>query len=125
PIITTCGMANEYHQDAVMRSLSLVRRRLGSPLQYLVLGAGPMRGPLERLSVDLGLQDAVSFLGLVPHAGVADHLRRSHVYVSLVSAEGGAASLLDALACGGAPLASEIPAAPPWLAAGHHGSRVL
>jgi glycosyltransferase involved in cell wall biosynthesis len=120
-LITTRGLATEYHQDAVMRSLSLVRRRFGSPLQYLVLGEGPMRGPLERLSVDLGLQDAISFLGLVPHAGVADHLRRSHVYVSLVSTEGVSASLLEAMACGVFPIVPDIPANRLWIEDGKNG----
>lgn len=36
--------------------------------RYLILGAGPVRGRLERVSRDLGLEGAVDFLGQVPRA---------------------------------------------------------
>ncbi len=120
-IITTRGLTPEYHQDAVIRSLGLVRNRLGQPLQYLVLGEGPMKEPLETLAADLGVRDSVSFLGLVPHALVPNHLRRAQVYVSLVSTEGVSASLLEAMACGVFPIVPDIPANRLWIEDGVNG----
>jgi glycosyltransferase involved in cell wall biosynthesis len=120
-IITTRGLTPEYHQDTVIRSLGLVRNRLGHPLRYLVLGEGPMKETLEKLSVDLGVQESVSFLGLVPHAEVPDQLRRAHVYVSLVSTEGVSASLLEAMACGVFPIVPDIPANRLWIQDGTNG----
>jgi L-malate glycosyltransferase len=120
-IITTRGLAPEYHQDAVIRALDLVRNRRERPLRYLILGEGPMRGPLERLSADLGVRDSVSFLGFVPHPRVPDYLRSAQVYVSLVSTEGVSASLLEAMACGVFPIVPDIPANRLWVQDGMNG----
>jgi colanic acid/amylovoran biosynthesis glycosyltransferase len=47
-------------------------RAAGFDFEARIAGEGPLRGGLEKLSRDLGVGDAVTFLGHVPEAGVAE-----------------------------------------------------
>lgn len=48
-----------------------------------ILGNGPERERLERLSATLGLRNAVTFLGHVPHHVVADELAQAEIFLHL------------------------------------------
>lgn len=64
----------------------------------LLAGDGPQRGELEQLARDLGIADAVSFLGSI--ANPEEYLRAADVFVLASHAEGMSNSLLEAMASG-------------------------
>ncbi len=104
----------------VLRSLPRVLCEFRDTM-YLVLGDGPYRSALEKLTRELGVEPHVRFLGarsdIAPFYQVAD--------VSLVLARGEASSLaaLESLACGVPVVAAQQP---PFdeLLADDYGSRV-
>lgn len=51
-------------------------------IRYRILGSGPMRGQLERLARERNIDDAVEFLGTVPHEQVPAMLNDHDIYLS-------------------------------------------
>ncbi len=96
----------EWHKgiDTVIRALAAVRAAHPGT-RYAVAGVGD-RGPqLEQLARDLGLADAVRFLGAVPDADLPGLYNAADLYVGAsryhdLLAEGFGISLVEASACG-------------------------
>ena len=96
----------EWHKgiDTVIKALPAVRAAHPGT-RYAVAGAGD-RGPhLEQLARDLGLSDAVRFLGAVPDADLPGLYNAADLYVGAsryhdLLAEGFGISLVEASACG-------------------------
>lgn len=80
----------------------------GRPVRLELIGEGSERRSLERLVTERGLEGRVLFSGQRSPAEVAEHLRRSDLFVSLSESDGLSASLLEAMACGLLPLVSDI-----------------
>lgn len=74
--------------------------------RYTIVGDGPLRARLERLSFDLGLDKWVRFVGALPNSGMPDLLKHSDVLLApSVTApdgdvEGTPVAVLEAHACG-------------------------
>jgi glycosyltransferase involved in cell wall biosynthesis len=66
----------------------------------LIVGDGDERPSLERLSLQLGVQDRVRFVGLVPHADVPRFMHLADLFVSLYDLSNAGNPLLEALCCG-------------------------
>jgi glycosyltransferase involved in cell wall biosynthesis len=75
---------------------------------FTVVGDGPERGRLERLVKSLGLEGAVSFCGMLPHAEAMQRLRSSDVMVYPSVREFGGAVVVEALAAGAVPLVADF-----------------
>lgn len=76
------------HPDAI-RALARAREA-GQSFTLDIIGDGPERPRLERLVVELGLEESVRLLGALPHEKVVSHMRESDALVqaSRTSAEG-------------------------------------
>jgi glycosyltransferase involved in cell wall biosynthesis len=108
-------------QDGVERPLILVVARLdpqkGHPdllaaaaevpdVQFLLAGDGPDRLALERMAIELGVEDRVRFLG--HRADVADLMAASDVFVLPSLYEGLPISVLEAMAAGLPVIATRV-----------------
>ena len=69
-------------------------------LRYLLVGAGPDRARIEKLTVDLGVREAVVFAGAVPDNQLSEHYGLCDVFAMPSKAEGFGIVYLEALACG-------------------------
>lgn len=63
----------------------------------------------ERIASDDRLKDRVTMLGKVPHARVESLCRAADLFVSASWFEGSGYALLEAVACGATPIATDIP----------------
>ncbi len=63
-------------------------------------GDGPERGHLQELAAKLGLQEQVSFAGLMNRDQVRDLFQQAHVVVSSSRTETFGVTLIEAMACG-------------------------
>ena len=92
----------------------LLRDKQG--LRLRIVGDGPWRESLVALTGSLGIEEAVEFLGAVPNGEVPGLLNRHAVSVvpSVVAASGDQEGLglvsIEAMGCGCAVLASDLPA---------------
>ncbi len=81
PTLLTIARLNDSYKghDVLMRALALVRARVPG-VEWIVIGDGPLRPDLERLAGELGVADAVRFLGSVSDRQRDHWLRSSDVF---------------------------------------------
>lgn len=72
----------------------------------ILLGDGPLLGEMKALAEKLGIMDSVDFRGHIPE--VHDFLRAADIFVLPSLQEGMPNSLLEAMACGIAPVGTKI-----------------
>ncbi|HXV89788.1 MAG TPA: glycosyltransferase family 4 protein [Gemmatimonadales bacterium] len=94
--------------DTALRALARARGTRGD-LALQVAGQGDDRPRLERLARDLGLADAVRFLGFVPEEEKRRLLREAWAVVFPSPKEGWGISNVEAAACGTPAVASDSP----------------
>jgi glycosyltransferase involved in cell wall biosynthesis len=78
-IVTVAHLVARKRHAVVLHALAALRPQL--ELDYLVIGDGPGRAPLEQLATRLGLEHRVRFLGQLEHARALAEARRCHAYV--------------------------------------------
>lgn len=87
-----------------------------STMAELIVGEGPLRAELEAQSHELGIDDQVRFHGAVPHHALPEYYRRAAIAVfPFVEAadgdqEGFGLVVVEAMGCGCAVIASDLPA---------------
>ena len=94
-------------QDCI-RILAEVRRNVNARL--LMVGDGPERGSAEHLAWQLGVQDAVEFLG--KQNGVERLIRLAHVILMPSEMESFGLAALEGMACGVPPVATRVGGVP-------------
>ena len=108
------------HQTLVRAFATLTRSR---PEAFLALaGDGPLRPAVERLTNELGISHRVAFLG--HRTDVLSVYRDIDVFVLPSLAEGTSMSILEAMACGVAVVATAVGGTPDLLADGAAGMLV-
>jgi glycosyltransferase involved in cell wall biosynthesis len=109
PTVVFVGRLRRYKGlDLVLRALPAVRERVPGT-RLIVVGDGPHRPALERLTRELRLNDAVEFTGFVPSGERVRRLREAHVAVQPSPKEGWGLTVVEANACGTAVVASRSP----------------
>jgi glycosyltransferase involved in cell wall biosynthesis len=97
PVFVTAGrLVPTKGHSTLLRALAIYRRHRNGRL--LILGAGPLRESLETLANELGLHDAVDFLGFQQNP--LPYFRRASAFVLSSYAEGFGNVLVEAMGCG-------------------------
>lgn len=114
-ILSVCScLTEEKGVEDVLKALELLRRHApGARWRYTVIGPDPVAGEphlrqLQALSRRLDLGDAVRFLGFVPHAQIAGHLRSADIVVDARRVGNFSSVILEALAAGSAIVGSDV-----------------
>lgn len=95
----------------VLEGVARVVARLPDLQLWCAFGAAPMLADVRaRIADDPRLAGRVHLLGEVPHARIETLLRAADLFVSGSRAEGSGYAALEALACGVAPVLTDIPA---------------
>ncbi|HXK33739.1 MAG TPA: glycosyltransferase, partial [Dehalococcoidia bacterium] len=85
--------------DRAVRALRRVRA--WSPgARLVVVGDGEERADLEALASSLGVRDAVTFAGAVPHDAVVRYMHACDVFLAVADLSNVGNPLLEAMACG-------------------------
>ena len=101
--------------DVLLRAYAHLARQRALP-GLSIVGDGPLRPELEGMARDLGLAQSVTFAGAVPNAQLPQLLNRHAIAVvpSVVAASGDQEGLglvtVEAMGCGCAVIASDLPA---------------
>lgn len=85
-------------------------QRLPRPDRVLlnIVGEGPERTRLAELTITLGLQNSVEFVGAIPPSAVATELAKAHVFVLASRSEGRPNVVLEAMAAALPVIATDI-----------------
>jgi glycosyltransferase involved in cell wall biosynthesis len=111
-----------YHVDLLVRGAAVLRSRTDRPFQVRILGQGSERERLGTLARDLGVEDVVTFIDeRVPDDALIEEIQRASVYVSTSRSDSTSVSLLEAMACGVAPVVTDIEGNREWIQNGENG----
>jgi len=86
--------------DHLIRSVPIVRERLGDVFEVVIVGEGNLETELKSLSGQLGVADLVDFKGYVPHERLPEIYDGSDIFVLPSKNEGMSNTVLEAMACG-------------------------
>jgi glycosyltransferase involved in cell wall biosynthesis len=106
--------------DVLLRAVAVLRRR-GVEARVLLVGDGPMREELMRLTAELGLTEYVEFTGAVGHDDVPAMLRRMDIFAIPSTWEGFGVAALEASAMGLPVVGSNIHGLPDVVLDGETG----
>jgi glycosyltransferase involved in cell wall biosynthesis len=84
----------------VVRAVPRVHKSTDGEIQFVFAGHGPERAACEELASQLGVDDIVSFLGVVPHADVPAVMSAADVFVTTSELTNMAIPTCEALVCG-------------------------
>jgi glycosyltransferase involved in cell wall biosynthesis len=94
----------------VLAGISAATRTLPNLRLWCCFGAAPLLPSVhERITADSSLRDRVRLLGRVPHARIEQLMRAADLFVLGSHHEGSGYALIEALACGLAPVVTDIP----------------
>jgi glycosyltransferase involved in cell wall biosynthesis len=97
PVFVTAGrMVAQKDHDGMLHALAIHRRTMDSRL--IILGTGPLRDHLRRVTERLGLTDAVDFAGF--HPNTLPFFRQADAFLLSSRAEGFGNVLVEAMGCG-------------------------
>lgn len=108
PILLSVGhlIERKGHHLAIRALLDLPEWRLA------IVGEGPERASLQRLTHELGMERRVTFCGTQPHSALPLFYSAADILILASSREGWANVLLESMACGTPVVASNIPGNP-------------
>jgi glycosyltransferase involved in cell wall biosynthesis len=89
--------------------------------KLLLLSDGSLRNQLPEQCINLGIQDAVQFIGKVSQLAMVEYLNKSHVFLSLSLSDGDVVSVVEAMSCGCWLIGSDIAANNIWIDEGQNG----
>ena len=103
-VLTVSRLQKRKGHDQMIRALPAIRRHVPDVL-YAIAGDGPERNELGLLTVELGLEDSVQFLGETDERALVECYQQSDVFVLPnrqigTDVEGFGMVLLEAQACG-------------------------
>jgi glycosyltransferase involved in cell wall biosynthesis len=101
-ILTVCRLADtECYKgyDQIIKAMPEILRVVPNA-RYLLVGKGPDRPRIEKLTAEAGVQDAVILAGFVPDEELAEHYNLCDIFAMPSRAEGFGIVYLEALACG-------------------------
>ena len=86
---------------ACRRSLRQRHPEIAQRLRLRIVGGGPQRAGLERLSAEEGVRDVTTFVGAVPHDKVPEESSRLDIYVAVsrLDSESFGVAVVEASAC--------------------------
>ncbi|HQP32431.1 MAG TPA: glycosyltransferase, partial [Deltaproteobacteria bacterium] len=106
-VLFTRSLEPVYDAATLIRSALLVLEK-AAEARFIIAGSGTQGEQLRSLAHDLGVADRVTFLGHVPHGDIPGLTSRSRVFVSTALADGTSIALLETMAAGLVPVATDI-----------------
>jgi L-malate glycosyltransferase len=110
-----------YNISGLLRAFALVSRRLPEARLVLKYYSAPEKPKFVQLAHELGIYDKIVWVEKVAYEDMAKFYRAADVYVSLSYTDSGAVSMLEAMACGGVPVVSDLLTMTEWIEHGQNG----
>ncbi len=111
-------LKSEKRQDVFLYALARAKTFIPT-LRASLVGDGPLRGALEKLARDLGIEDAVEFMGTLDD--VKSVYQRGDMLVLTSDYEGAPNVILEAMACGLPVVSTRVGAASDFIVDGEMG----
>jgi teichuronic acid biosynthesis glycosyltransferase TuaC len=118
-MVTVAHLVARKRHETVLRALSLLEPRRRP--EYVVIGGGPCREPLERLARELGVADCVRFLGQLPNPDAVSSAATCDLFVMPGVEEPFGVAFVEAMAAGLPAIGSRGEGGPEDIAAAGEG----
>lgn len=122
PVVGTVANLLPVKNQAMLLRAAARLRDTGTQLHVVLVGDGPERDALQRLTAELGLADLVTFTGRLPNHPNLHHMFDISVLCS--DSEGMSNSLLEAMAAGRPVVATRVGALADAVVEGENGALV-
>jgi L-malate glycosyltransferase len=122
-ITSTRNFEPVYNIPHFLKAIALLKGKIPN-LKVIMLGDGSLKSELCELADQLKISDIITFKGKVPQHEVVDFLNQSHIFCTVSLSDGNSLSLLEAMACGAYPVATDIKANHEWIKEGINGNFV-
>jgi len=119
-VISTRTLAPIYDVETLVKAIPLVLSEMPQA-KFVIAGTGKQQDYLTELAHTLGVSNNTKFIGWIPRSELPRYLSSADVYVSSSLSDGTSNSLLEAMACGLAPIVTDIPANQAWINDGENG----
>jgi len=119
-VISTRNLTPIYDLETLIRSVPLVLKQIPE-VKFIIAGNGAQENYLKDLAKSLNVLDSITFIGQIPHEELPHHLRAANVYVSTSLSDTISESLMEAMACGLAPVVTNVGDNKKWIANGENG----
>jgi glycosyltransferase involved in cell wall biosynthesis len=104
--------------DVAIRALALIKL---PSMRLRIIGDGPTRGALEKLTAKLGLNDSIEFLGAQPRHSLGGYYAAADVVLLPSLSEAQGLAVLEAQICGTPVIASRVGGIPDMIEDGRNG----
>jgi glycosyltransferase involved in cell wall biosynthesis len=106
---TTKALEDVYGQEYLIRAFAgVLRGSPGLPLRLWLIGRGQAETRLRALAAELGVENRVTFEGLVPNESIQECHARIDIFAMLSNAESFGVAALEAQACGKPVVATAV-----------------
>jgi len=119
-VISVRGFKPVYDVETLIKAIPLILEEVPQT-RFIIAGQGDQKEYLEKLTQGYDVHDRVRFVGWISHNELPVYLASSDIYVSTSLSDGTSVSLLEAMACGLAPVVSGITANQAWIKDGVNG----
>jgi glycosyltransferase involved in cell wall biosynthesis len=114
-VLSTRSFTQPYYNiDLVVDTAARVRARFPD-VHYIIAGNEGDDARFREHARSVGLVDRVHWVGRIPHAELPGWLTASTVFLTIPSVDATAVSLLEAMACRCAIVATDLPSAVEWI----------
>jgi glycosyltransferase involved in cell wall biosynthesis len=112
-----------YQQEVVVKAFQQVLQELPNAMLIMKYhnGLPQYRAAIEARIRESGIGHAVRIVNSIPYEQMPNLYRIANVTVSIPSSDATPMSLLEAMACGSAPVFSDVPSLREWIADGSNG----
>jgi len=117
-VLTVCRLDKNKGVDVLLRALQQLRNQ---EIKVLIVGDGTERKTLETMVTTLDLQNKVVFLGHRSKMELLELYNLSDIFTLTSYAEGLPRVLIEAMACGCIPIATDVGSVSALIANGHNG----
>ena len=114
-VLSTRSFTQPYYNiDLVVDTAPRVRERFPA-VHYIIAGNEGDDARFRERGEGVGMNDRIHWVGRIPHAELPAYLAASDVYLTIPSVDATAVSLLEAMACRSAVVATNLPSALEWV----------
>jgi len=119
-VISLRNLEPIYDIDSLIDSIPIVLKEVPEA-KFIIAGRGSQETKLKELAKSLGVIENVNFVGWISHDELPKYLASSDLYVSTSLSDTISISLLEAMACGLAPIVTDVGDNRKWIENGKNG----
>lgn len=115
-VLSTRSLSNVYNLDILVRAIPLVKRDVPNvKFIFIYRGSTEQQNNLKRVIQEEKATDSVMLVGSVDNFRIAEYYQLADIFISITSSEGMPVSLTEAMACGAAPVVTDLPVFRDWI----------